>query len=200
MDAWLPLIRLGDPEFIFPAAAGMAAWLLASRAWRMAFWWSLLFAAAIVLVAASKIVFMGWGNGWQALCYKALSGHATGAAAVLPVLLHLLLHRFSPVLRAAGTGTGLALAALVAVALVASDEHSLSEVLAGWCAGAGVSLGTLRLAGAQPSLRPLGGVLAFALVFVAGAWLMQWMHLGWWMIKAARLLSGNEQIFNLHSD
>ncbi len=200
MDPWLPLIRLGDAGFTFPAAAAMVAWLLASRAWRMAFWWGLLFAAAITLVAASKIAFMGWGNGWQALCFKALSGHAAGAAAVLPMLLYLLLQRAGPALRAAGVATGLALAALVAAALVAGDEHSLAEALAGWCAGAGASLGALLLAGAQPPLRAPAAVLAFALVFVAGAWLMQWMNLGWWMIKAARLLSGNEQIFNLHVD
>ena len=200
MDAWLPLVRLGDPGIIFPAAAGMAAWLLASRAWRTAFWWSLLFAAAVALVAANKIAFMGWGNGWPALCFKALSGHATGAAAVFPLLLYLLLQRASPALRTAGVATGLALAALVAAALVASDEHSLAEVSAGWCTGAIASLGAMQLAGTQAPLRAPGGVLAFALVFVAGAWLMQWAHLGWWMIKAARLLSGNAQIFNLHVD
>lgn len=26
---------------------------------------------------------------------------------------------------------------------------------------------------------------------------MQWAHLGWWMIKAARLLSGNVDLFDL---
>ena len=111
-----------------------------------------------------------------------------------------LLQRASPDLRVAGVAAGLALAALVAAALVASDEHSLAEVVAGWCTGAGASLGAMQLAGTQAPPRAPGGVLAFALVFVAGAWLMQWAHLGWWMIKAARLLSGNEQIFNLHID
>jgi hypothetical protein len=71
---------------------------------------------------------------------------------------------------------------------------------AGWCAGAAASLGTLALATDPGTLRPARGMLAFALVFVAGAWLMQWAHLGWWMIKAARLLSGSRHVFNLSID
>ncbi|UUZ54937.1 hypothetical protein LP419_02980 [Massilia sp. H-1] len=38
--------------------------MLAARAWRLAFWWSVLFGLAVALVGASKIVFMGWGGGW----------------------------------------------------------------------------------------------------------------------------------------
>ncbi len=200
MDAWLHLLRLGDPGLTLPAAAGLTAWLLASRAWRMAFWWSLLFAAAICLAGITKIAFLGWGGGWQGMGYKALSGHATGATALFPMLLTLLLQRAGARARALGAMAGLGLGALVAAALVAGGEHSWAEALAGWCAGAAASLGALRLGGTLAPLRPLGAVLAFALVFVAAAWLMQSVHLGYWMIKAARLLSGNEHVFNLHSD
>ena len=200
MERWLQLLRLGDPGFTLPAAAGLTAWLLASRAWRMAFWWSLLFAAAIGLAGATKIAFLGWGGGWQVMDYKALSGHATGASALFPVLFTLLLQRCGAPVRALAILAGLGLGALVAAALVAGAEHSWAEALAGWCAGAAASLGALRLAGALPPLRPLSGMLAFVLVFAAAAWLMQWVHLGYWMIKVARLLSGNDHMFNLHSD
>lgn len=91
MEAWLHLVRLGDPELTLPAAAGVLAWLMAARAWRLAFWWSFLFGSALALVAVSKIIFLGWGGGWQALGYKAVSGHATGATALFPMLLYLLL-------------------------------------------------------------------------------------------------------------
>jgi hypothetical protein len=197
MDAWLQLVRLGDPELTLPGAAGISAWLMVARAWRMAFWWSLLFGCAVALVAASKIVFLGWGGGWHALGYKALSGHATGATALFPMLFYLLLRGHSLRWRAAGVAGGLALGALLVVALTASCEHSWSEALAGWCAGAAASLGALSLAWSLPLLRPVQGMLAFLLVFCAGAWLMQWAHLGWWMIKAARLLSGNTNVFDL---
>lgn len=195
MDAALLLVRLGDPGFTLPAAGAMTAWLLAARAWRMALCWSLLFTAAIGLAMASKIAYMGWGGGWQALCYKALSGHATGATAVLPVLLFLLA---GARWRIGAAVAGLALGALVAVALVAGGEHSAAEALGGWCAGAAASIGTIGLAGPVPPLRPPGPLLASLLAFAAGAWLMQWAHLGWWMIRAARLLSGHEHLFKLN--
>ena len=198
MDAWLQLVRLGDPELILPGAAGISAWLMAARAWRMAFWWSLLFGCAVGLVAGSKILFLGWGGGSQALDYKALSGHATGATALFPMLFYLLLQGRSLRWRAAGVGAGLALGALLVLALAATCEHSWSEALAGWCAGAATSLGALTLAGSLPALRPAHGLAAFVLVFFAGAWLMQWAHIGWWMIKAARLLSGNTNVFDLN--
>ena len=197
MDAWLQLVRLGDPELTLPGAAGVSAWLLAARAWRMAFWWSLLFGCAVGLVAASKIMFLGWGGGWQVLGYKALSGHATGATALFPMLFYLLLQERSLRWRAAGVGAGLLLGALLVLALAASGEHNWSEALAGWCAGAAASLGALSLAGSLPALRSAHGLLAFVLVFFAGAWLMQWAHIGWWMIKAARLLSGHTHVFDL---
>ena len=98
----MQLVRLGDPELTLPAGAGVSAWLLAARAWRMAFWWSLLFGAALGMVAVSKVIFLGWGGGWQALGYKALSGHATGATALFPILFYLLLQRCSLWWRAAG--------------------------------------------------------------------------------------------------
>jgi hypothetical protein len=197
MDAWLHLIRLGDLGFTLPAAAGMTAWLLAARAWRMAFWWSLLFAAAIGLVGASKIAFLGWGGGWQALCFKALSGHAAGATAVLPLLAYLLLLRAAARTRALGIATALALGALLAALLVASGEHSWSEALAGWCFGAAASLGAIHFPGTPAPLRAPGTMLAFALVFALGAWVMQWVHIEHWMVLAARQLSGNAHTFNL---
>jgi hypothetical protein len=195
MAAWLQLVRLGDPGFTVPAAAAIAAWLLAARAWRMAFWWSGLFIAAMSLVAASKIAYMGWGGYWPTLSYKALSGHATGATAVLPVMFYLLA---GTRWRRAAAGAGLVLGAVLTMALVASNEHSVAEAFGGWCAGAAASMVALGMAGNMPHhWRPW---LAFGLVFVIAAWLMQWAHLGYWMIKAARLLSGRQTLFNLRID
>lgn len=196
MGSWGRLVQLGDLALTLPAAAGVTASLLASRAWRMALWWSLLFAAGIGLVGASKIAFLGWGTGWQALCFKALSGHAAGVAAVFPTMFYLLLQGRGPSARHAGIAAGLALGALVALLLVLAREHSVAEALAGWSMGGLVSLAAIRLAGALPPCRPLPSVVSFALVFAAAAWLMQSAHVGWWMIKAARLISGN---VTLHS-
>lgn len=192
----MQLLELGSLSLTLPAAAAITALLLAWRAWRMACCWVLLFALGVGLVGASKIAFMGWGTGWQAICFKALSGHATGVTAVYPTLFYLLLQG-SPALRHAGLAAGLLLGAMVALALVATREHSAAEALAGWLMGATVSLAVIRLAGPLPPPRPVAGLLAFGAVFAFGAWLMQSAHIGWWMIKAARLLSGQQHLFEL---
>lgn len=199
MIAWLPLVQLGDLALILPAGAAIGAWLLAWRAWRMAACWSVLFALAIGLVGASKIVFMGWGGGIEQLSFKALSGHAAGVAAVFPTLFYLLLHGAGARLRAAGIGAvlGLGLGLLVATLLVLMHEHSMAEALAGWATGALASVASIRWGGPLPPPRPLPGLVWFALVFATAAWLMQSAHVGWWMIKAARLLSGNDKLFPL---
>jgi hypothetical protein len=197
MISWIPLVQLGDLGLTLPAGAAIAAWLLAWRARGMAARWCLLFAVGMGLVGASKIAYMGWGGGVQALSYKAMSGHAAGVAAVYPVLLYLLLYQAGRRLRMAGMGAGMALAALVAVLLVLMNEHSAAEALAGWTMGALVSMAAIGWAGPLPPPRPLPGLVWFALVFALSAWLMQSAHVGYWMIRAARLLSGNEKLYPL---
>jgi hypothetical protein len=196
MQHGMELVHLGDVALTFPAAAAITALLLVWRAWRMAFWWSLLFTVGIGAVAASKIVFLGWGALLPGLCFKALSGHAAGATAVFPTLFYLFLHGCRPELRYAGVAAGIALGGVVTTLLIVLGHHSAAEAIAGCVIGALVSVGGIRLAGVLPPVRPLLGLLSFALVFAAGAVLMQWAHLGWWMIKAARLLSGKQQIYS----
>ena len=207
------LLHLGDLGLVMPAAAAIGTALLAARGWRMALWWGLLFGLGAALVGASKIAFLGWGGGWPALSFKSFSGHATGAMAVLPMLSYLLLYSLAPRLRHAGAGAGVLLALCVALLLVLFGEHSTSEALAGCLLGAMASMGSLYLgsplagqAGAQPALRPrpcprrLLAVVLAALTFIALAWLMKSAHIGYWMMKAARALSGNHQLYPLSPD
>lgn len=191
------LLELGSLALTLPTAAAITALLVAWRAWRMAWCWSLLFALGVGLVGASKIAFMGWGTGWQAICFKALSGHATGVTAVYPTLCYLVLHGSTPMLRQIAVASGLLLGAMVAVALVVAREHSAAEALAGWVMGATVCLAVIRLGGPLPPPRPLTGTLAFGAVFVLSTWLMQSAHIGYWMIKAARMLSGQHHLYEL---
>ncbi len=194
---WDRLIDLGHIAFTLPAAAAIAAVLLVSGAHRLAWWWALSFTAAIGLVAASKVAFLGWGGGIPALGFKALSGHAAGASAIFPLLMYLLLQRASPALRLAGVAAGLGLGLLVTAFLVLLCHHSRAEALAGCAVGMLASLAAIRAGGNLPPLHRGASALAFALVFGAGVWLMQSAPLGWWMIKAARALSGNNRVFSL---
>lgn len=186
---WNRLVHLGDLEVTMPAAAAIASWLLANRAWRLALSWTVMFVLGVSLVGASKIAYLGWGTGIDALQFKAISGHATGVTAVLPILLYLAAPRWRNAAVATGLGLGLAMALL----LVRLHDHTLAEALAGWAMGAMISLGALRLAGDTP---PPAEPFAFALAFLVGVWLMQWAHIGYWMIKLAMLLSGNRHPYS----
>lgn len=193
------LLELGDIAMTAPAAAAISTWMLAARAWRLALRWGLLFAFGIALVAASKIAFLGWGAGVPALQFRAISGHATGVMAVYPVLFYLLLQRCPPALRALGTVLGIGLGVLVAALLVLLCEHSAAESLAGCALGAGVSLGGIRLAAQLRATRAWPGLACAALMFTGAAWLMGFVPAGWWLIKAARLLSGNSAVHAFES-
>src|SRR5436309_8127839 len=102
MISWVKIIHVGDIGVMIPAAAAIMAYLVIGRVWRMAWRWCLLFTLGISLVVISKIAFLGWGCGIRALDFKALSGHATSATAVIPVTLYLLLQRAQPMMRTFG--------------------------------------------------------------------------------------------------
>ncbi len=193
----MTLVRLGDLDLTLPLAAAAFAWLGAARAWRTAMLWGLLFGGGVMLVGASKIAFMAWGSGLPAVGFKSVSGHATGVTAVFPTLLYLLLHGAAPALRRVGVAAGLGLGLAVGVLLVICGFHTAAESVAGCLLGASISLAWIRLAGAgarAPSLSRLGW---FALVYLAGAWLMSFTHVGWWMIRVATLLSGQDRPYPL---
>jgi len=144
--SWYQLFHLGDPMLTLPVGSAIAAWLLAARAWRPALGWIVGFGLALGLVAATKIAFMGWATGLPALAFKAVSGHATGFAAVFPTLCYLAMPARMARARVAAAAAALALAAVVAAALVHAGEHTLAEAAAGWVIGACVFLCTARLA------------------------------------------------------
>ncbi len=193
--SWTKLLHIGDIEVTLALAAAISAWLLAARAWRMAFWWSLLFTLGIGFVVATKVAFMAWGVALPGLDFKAVSGHATGVTAVFPILFGLLLRPHGTRACAAGVAAGLALGALMVVLLVSQDEHSVAEAAAGWMLGAMISLGGIRMAGELPPDRPPCGLLCSALVFVSAAWFMQSVPFGYVMSRTAVLLSGNSAPF-----
>lgn len=205
MDHLRPLLHAGDFGLILPLAAVIAVWLAAARAWSLAAWWSVLFALALCMVGLSKIVYLGWGGGWPALSFKSFSGHATGAMAVYPMLFCVMLPE--PHWRGVGLAAGALGAGLLALLLVAVGEHSPAEAAAGCLLGLIACLGSLAIAGLPPGAARVSAVavprsramrLALgALAFAALASLMGSVPVGWWMIKAARALSGQQQLHSL---
>ncbi|RSZ59777.1 membrane-associated phospholipid phosphatase [Massilia atriviolacea] len=197
MDELSFLLHLGDPRLTMPLGAALLAWLLAARAWRMALCWGVLLAGGLGLVGVSKIVYLGWGGGVPLLGYKALSGHAAGASAVFPMLFWMLAHGRAGRWQGRALRLGLGIGVLTGALLVADDQHSVAEALAGCLLGAAVSLGSIRLGAAAMPALPWKGLLAGLAALLASAWLMTWAHLGWWMVRAARLLTGHTHVYPL---
>ena len=188
---WSQLFHLGDLSLTLPTGCAIAGWLLASRAWRAALGWSLVFGLTLALVAATKVAFLGWATGLPALGYRAVSGHAAGFTAAFPTLCWLLTQRRTPPVRVGAAVGALGLAVVVATALVHAGEHTPAEVIAGWIIGMAAFLCAVHLtedAPAPPTGRAIAGA---ALAFGATAWALRTVSVGYWMIRLALALSGN---------
>lgn len=163
MIDWADITHFGDITITACTALAIAVWLLIEGEKRLAVLWSVLFAGALALVVATKIAFIGWGIGIAAIDFTGISGHATRAAAVMPVLFYLILQKTPPAVRATGAALGLAGGALVAVSRVAVHAHSVSEAAAGLALGAAISIGFLHAAGKslrRPVFNPLRTALS----------------------------------------
>jgi len=188
------LIYLGDLRLTLALAAAVFVWLLAAQAYRVAVYWCLAAGSAFGVVAASKIMYMGWGLQVSLVDFKALSGHAAGAAAVLPVVLYLVSKSYGHNKNFFALLGGWLLSVAVACALVINEEHSASEAFAGWSCGTLASSGTLmkmRKTRIQPPHASLAGALVTAVLISA---CIEIVPVGWWMINIALALSGARRI------
>lgn len=195
MISWTKIVYLGDTAIMIPAAAAIMVYLVTGRAWRMACWWCLLFTLGISLVAATKIAFLGWGTGIHSVDFKALSGHATSTTAVIPVILYLLLQRFTPIIRASGILLGIVFGMLMGILLVVLNEHSASEAAAGCILGGLVSLSFIRYSGTMPS-RPNPWLIPVSLLAFLAVWYAEPPSIEYWMERVALYLSGHEKPYH----
>lgn len=165
--AWQLVSRLGELQIMLPALLA-AAWAIRTRSPRLAHCWLAASLAAVVLTAASKVAFIGYGLGLAAIDFTGVSGHAMIASAVLPVLLLLAAGIVAERARAVGLALGALLAAAVACSRVQLGAHSWSEVAAGVILGCAVTVFTLQ-SGPVPVLRlPRALVIAlFAALLLA---------------------------------
>jgi len=153
MNTWMHIIDVGHTAVMVPVAGAIAAWLVLGRAWKLALWWCLIFAAGLGIVAASKIAYLGWGLEIPAIGFKALSGHAWRTTATLPVLFFVLLQDLPPRWRLRGALFGLLLSAALAILLVVFDFHTVSEVVVSFVLGIGACLAFRHAAASLPAPR-----------------------------------------------
>ena len=161
---------------------------------RGAFQWAAIVATSLLLVAASKIAFYGWGTGirrWNLTCF---SGHTVSAWLAWPVLLMLLAPERMRALRIVLLLVGIAIAALVGWSRVPLGAHPISEVMAGTILGACAASLWIRALWTTAFDKRAFGLLAavccvLALAAKTGA---DRPNTEQWFQSIATLLSGNE--------
>ncbi|RDK10971.1 phosphatase PAP2 family protein [Cupriavidus lacunae] len=140
MSHWNLVSLFGESAYLLPCAVFLYLWLYWRGAPGSARHWVLAFLPAALLVLASKLAFLGWGIGSEALDFTGFSGHAMMAASVLPVMLYLAVPAAWTRLGWMAAGAGVCLAFLVGVSRLALHAHSVSEVAGGLAVGLCVSL------------------------------------------------------------
>jgi len=195
MLPWTKLTHLGDTSLIAPAALLIGLWLLVARRHRLLCWWCALLTGSMLLVAGSKIAFIGWGVGIPALNFTGISGHTTFAMAVWPVLAFLVLQHYPPLLRTGGVVFALTIAVLVGFSRLVLQFHSTAEVVAGYLLGATVSIVFIWISGSLRHTSLSRMLLATSLAALLAASSIQAAPTQYWLIRVALYVSGHEQPF-----
>ncbi|CAB3760202.1 phosphoesterase [Burkholderia sp. MSh2] len=166
---WVAVSDLGDAAVTLPLAVACIGWLTRSNAGRHgAAAWTLMLAAGMALVGATKTLYAGCGIQIRAIDFRVISGHTMLAAAVWPMTCALALAGCARLRPGASLALGLALGALIGVARVIDDAHTPSEVVAGWIVGSAVALSFVRRHGA-PRIAPRYRLLAAASLLAVSA-------------------------------
>jgi hypothetical protein len=195
MDA-TSLIYLGDLRVTVALAGGVTICLVMARAYRAALWWSFTVAATFGAVAASKIFYLGWGLHSTVIDFKAASGHAAGAAAVLPIVFFIASALFNRGPQTSGLLAGWTVSCAVTFMLVHHGEHTASEALAGWCVGtcaSAIAWRKLRCRGIHLSIQSCVTAL---IAIVVLAICVQNIPVGWWLVRTALMLSGATRLYS----
>ena len=130
---------------MLPMALLVAIWLSASRAWRGAVAWVVLFAIGSALVVCTKVAYLGWGVGFRPLDFTGISGHAMTATATLSVAGYFAGDRYSRFAAIAAGSFGCLLGVAIAISRVIIGVHSPSEVVVGCALGCAIALASIRV-------------------------------------------------------
>ena len=139
MQFWQFITGFGDSMFALPAAAVVTLWCACAGTRGQTAHWVAMVVIATVCVTASKLFYMGWGSAEQLPAFTGISGHATMAGLVLPILCALAAQAYCGSGRQRAYHVGQVLALVVGASRVAVHVHSVSEVVAGLILGLGLS-------------------------------------------------------------
>ncbi len=139
-DFFSTLTDFGDSALLMPVAALFTLWMVFERAWRSLAWWLVLFGGGASLVGLTKVAFLGWGVGIEALDFTGLSGHTMFSSTIYPALLVWMTQRRGVRMQALAWTAGVLFALAIGVSRVVLHLHSQSEVIGGFMLGTSVSL------------------------------------------------------------
>jgi membrane-associated phospholipid phosphatase len=163
---WNVITNVGDAAIVVPIAAIFGALLWLGKDQRGALVWLSLFGISSFSVVATQAAYAGWGVGIRQFDFTGISGHAMGAASVLPLMGYFIGSRFSHSAGVVAAAFGGLLAMLVALSRVVLGDHSWSEVTSGYAIGAGISVATIAFLRTPPRIFAASIVLAIALLAV----------------------------------
>ncbi len=129
------LAHYGGITVMIPAAIIIAVWLRYSTPWALRAW-AITVAVAYSIVAASKLLFKGWGVSLQYLDIAVLSGHAMNTCLMVTVGSSLVARHYKPAWRWPAALVGLICSIWFSAYCVAPYIHPLNEALAGAALGA----------------------------------------------------------------
>ncbi|ALM86322.1 phosphatase PAP2 family protein [Bordetella sp. N] len=131
---WVFLSDIGESRLLVPAAVVATLFLVSSER-ATVFKWACACALAASVVLVSKLAFLGWGYGWEALDFTGFSGHSMVSAAIYPVLGFALGNVHSARGARWGAAAGALLAILIGISRLYLNAHSPSEVISGLLIG-----------------------------------------------------------------
>lgn len=171
MDIQLASITpYGGITVMLPAALVITGWLWMTRSRRSALLWIATLFAVYSVVAASKILFKGWGVALESLGIYVLSGHAMNTCLVLMVGLSLLARQLHQALRWPAALFGLVLGWMFSIYCVAPFIHPLPEAVAGAMLGSlAACLFLFGLENTQPGRIPSAALLVGLLLIAFNA-------------------------------
>lgn len=160
------LAQYGGITVMIPAALMIAVWLRYSSPSALRAW-VLTVGITYSMVAASKLLFKGWGLSSQPLDIAVISGHAMNTCLMVTVAISLLARQFNLAWRWPAALLGLTISLGFSAYCVAPYIHPLNEALAGAGLGATAAIAFLWRIDAAPirlSPRFMGGGLVFLLL------------------------------------
>ncbi|OZI37700.1 hypothetical protein CAL29_04750 [Bordetella genomosp. 10] len=190
---WVFLSALGESRLLVPAAVVATLFLVASER-ATVFKWACGFGIAALVVLVSKLAFLGWGYGWEAIDFTGFSGHAMVSAAIYPVLGYALGNVHSERAARWGTAAGALLAIAIGVSRLYLRAHSPSEVILGLLVGGIVSsMVLLKWPAHRTGLRAGAVLLGFLLSAAASYTIAPKVRTHDLVVVMALKLSGSAQ-------